>query len=117
MTNKELKALRQLLCLECSEAAEHIASVSTRSWQHWEKGTRTIPDDVANSMADYSSIRDSLVEQRFAEFQEAGDAISLNFYMSIDDFEAATGKRDVVMWKITNSVAGECYSAGIAKLI
>lgn len=117
MTNKELKALRLLLCLECSEAAEHIAGVSTRSWQHWEKGSRTIPADVAEQITDYSNLRDSLVEQRYEEFKTAGDVITLNFYMSVDDFETATGKRDVVMWKITNSVAGECYSSGIAQII
>lgn len=117
MTNKELKALRQILALECSEAAEHIASVATRTWQRWEDGSRTVPDDVANQITDFARMRDSLVEQRYEEFRAKGDFITLNFYMTVDEFAAATGKRNVVMWKITNSVAGECLSAGIAQLV
>lgn len=117
MTNKELKALRQILALECSEAAEHIGNVGTRSWQHWEAGSRPVPDDVATQITDFARLRDSLVDQRFSEFRQKGDFVTLNFYMTVDDFEKATGKRNVVMWKITNSVAGECLSAGIATLI
>jgi hypothetical protein len=117
MTNKELKALRQILALECSEAAEHIGNVSTRTWQYWESGRSPIPDDVANKISDFSAIRDALVEQRYTEFQQAGDIIELDFHMTVDDFEQATGKRNVVMWKITNSVAGECLSAGFARII
>lgn len=117
MTNKELKALRQILALECSEAAEHIGNVSTRTWQYWEAGRSPVPDDVAEKMQDFATIRDQLVEQRYAEFHEARDFIELDFHMTIDDFEKLTGKRNVVMWKITNSVAGECLSAGIARII
>lgn len=117
MTNKELKALRQILALECSEAAEYIAGVRVRSWQRWEAGNVPVPDDIAEKICDFSTIRDQLVEQRYTEFQEKGDFLELNFYMTIDEFEAATGKRNIVMWKITNSVAGECFSAGIARLI
>ncbi|WP_308814859.1 Aca2/YdiL-like domain-containing protein [Serratia marcescens] len=117
MNNKELKALRQILALECSEAAEHIGEVTTRTWQRWEDGSRAIPGDVAEKIADFAKLRDSLVERRFKEFKDKGDFITLSFYMTVDEFEEVTGKRNVVMWKITNSVAGECLSAGIAKLI
>ncbi len=117
MTNKELKALRQILALECSEAAEHIGNVSVRSWQRWEAGVVSVPDDVADQLYDFAAIRDALVEQRYKEFRQKKDALELNFYMTIDEFEQATGKRNVVMWKITNSVAGECLSAGIATLV
>jgi hypothetical protein len=117
MTNKELKALRQILALECSEAAEHIGNVSVRSWQRWESGVVPVPDDVAAKMSDFATIRDALVEQRYEEFQQAGDIIELNFHMTVEEFEQATGKRNVVMWKITNSVAGECLSAGFARII
>lgn len=117
MTNKELKALRQILALECSEAAEHIGEVTTRTWQRWEDGSRSVPDDVADQITDYSTLRNNIVEKRFEEFRRKGSRISLNFYMTVDEFEKATGKRNVVMWKITNSVAGECLSAGIAVLV
>lgn len=116
MTNKELKALRQILALECSEAAEHIGNVSVRSWQRWESGAVPVPDDVAAKIQEFSDIRDSLVEQRYEEFRVTKDIIELDFHMTIADFEKATGKRNVVMWKITNSVAGECLSAGIAAI-
>ncbi len=117
MTNKELKALRQILALECSEAAEHIGQVTTRTWQRWEDGSRAVPDDVANEITDFATLRDNMTEDRFEEFRRKGERITLNFYMTVDEFEKATGKRNVVMWKITNSVAGECLSAGIANLI
>lgn len=117
MTNKELKALRQILALECSEAAEHIGKVSVRSWQRWESGAVPVPEDVANLMFEFASQRDQLVESRYEEFRVTRDFLELNFYMTIDEFEEATGKRNVVMWKITNSVAGECLSAGIARII
>jgi len=116
MTNKELKALRQILALECSEAAEHIGNVSTRTWQYWEAGRSAVPDDVASQITDFSNTRDALIKQRYREFNATGEPISLDFYMTIDEFELATGKRNIVMWKITNSVAGECLSAGIAEI-
>ncbi|OON34723.1 hypothetical protein BTJ39_23195 [Izhakiella australiensis] len=116
MNNKELKALRLILTLEPGEAACHIGNKDIRTWQRWESGASPVPQYVINLMDDYNQLRDALVEKRYAEFHRKGELIMLNFYMTLDEFEAATGKRDVVMWRITNSVAGECYSAGIASL-
>lgn len=117
MTNKELRALRQILALTVKEAAEHIGGVTSRQWERYENGISPVPPDVRNTIWDFAQIRDQLVEKRYAEFQAAGDHLILDYYLTLDDFEAATGKRNVVMWRITNSVAVECYSAGFAQLI
>lgn len=117
MNYKELKALRQLLGLECSEAAEHVGNVSTRTWQRWEDGTRSIPDDVADKVSELGTARDAMVDKFFDQCRNEGDFITLTFYMSIDEYEKETGNSDIVMWKITNSVAAECLSMGIATLI
>ncbi|MBH3136410.1 DUF1870 family protein [Serratia marcescens] len=120
MTNIELKALRQLLALECSEAAEHIGNVSTRSWQRWEDGSRPVPDDAAIKINYYAQIRNSLIDRQIENAKHNKDAkIDLRFYLSVDEYQQTSGdqQRDVVMWKITNSVAGHCFSAGIANLI
>lgn len=116
MNHKELKALRLIMTLEPGEAARHIGNKDIRSWQRWESGVTEIPQYVIDLMDDYNQIRDHLLEAHYREFQTKGGRIQLNFYLSLDEFEAATGKRDIVMWRITNSVAGECYSAGIASL-
>ena len=116
MNNKELKALRLILTLEPGEAARHVGNKDIRTWQRWESGVTPVPQYVIDLMDDYNQLRDNLLETRYTEYRTKGTRIQLNFYLSLDEFEAATGKRDVVMWRITNSVAGECYSAGIALL-
>lgn len=45
MNNLELKATRQALGLTVAEAAE-LVGVTKRAFQHWEVGTRLVPDDV-----------------------------------------------------------------------
>ncbi|HIB8304997.1 TPA: DUF1870 family protein [Serratia marcescens] len=117
MTNKELKALRQLLALECSEAAEHIGFVSTRSWQRWEDGTRSVPDDVAIKMLEYASYHNYLIEQQLIKFERTMEPINLRFYMSVDEYEEVNKQRDVIMWKITNAVAAHCFAVEKANLI
>lgn len=117
MNNKELQALRKLLMLDVSEAAEHIGDVSNRSWQFWEAGRSAVPKDVADLMEDYVNLRDSLLRSRINEFEKTGKRIKLNYYISIDEFEQATGKRNVVMWRITNSVAAELYAERMAELV
>ena len=115
MTNTELKALRQIFFLECSEAAEHVG-VSVRTWQYWEAGRMQVPVNVSDLMLNFAGVRENLLEQRYSEFKSTGDIIRLDFCMTIDDFEILSGKRNVVLWKITNSVAAECLSAGIATI-
>lgn len=50
MTPATLQALRRLLFFSVDEAADLIGHVSPRSWQYWERGERTIPQDVADTL-------------------------------------------------------------------
>lgn len=116
MTNVELQALRKLLFLEASEAAEFIGNVSVRSWQHWEKGDRPVPDDVANQIWDFVNIRNDKLNQHIVESEGSIEKPQMQYHRTLDDFESATGKRNVVMWRITQSVASELYSGALVEL-
>jgi hypothetical protein len=109
MNNKELQAFRKLLMLDVKEAAEHIGDVSPRTWQYWEAGRNPIPKDVENEIKDFVNLRNSLLKRRILEWQN-GDLRVAQYYMTINEFEQTTGKRNVVMWRITNSVAAEILS-------
>ncbi|MGP7732915.1 Aca2/YdiL-like domain-containing protein [Oceanimonas smirnovii] len=117
MTNYELQALRKLLMLEVSEAAREIGNVSPRSWQYWESGRSPVPDDVAHQIRDLADMRIQLIELRFEQVEAAGEPIALNFYRTLDDYEAVTGKRDVVSWRLTQAVAATLYAEGDATLV
>ncbi|WP_350304902.1 Aca2/YdiL-like domain-containing protein [Photorhabdus viridis] len=106
MNNKELQALRKLLMLDVKEAAEYVGGVSSRTWQYWETGRYPIPQDVESEIKDFINLRSRLLKQRISEFQN-GDLRVIQYYMTIDEFEQATGKRNIIMWRITNSVAAE----------
>lgn len=116
MNNLELQALRKLFMLDVSEAAEFIGKVSPRSWQYWEAGRSLVPQDVSNQMTDYAQIRDDLLARRLEQCIP-DERIKLNFYQNIDEFEATTGKRNVVMWRLTQSVAAQLYAEGLAELV
>lgn len=116
----ELQALRKLLMLDVSEAAEHIGKVSNRTWQYWESGRSPVPDDVAEEMLFWNSWRDDHLEIRIEQCKKDLDSeelINLNYYKTLDDFEARTGKRNVVTWRITQSIAAQLYSERLCNLV
>lgn len=94
MKNEELQAARKLLMLEVSEAAKEIGNCTPRTWQRWEDGTYSVPDDVAGEVSDLLLIRANKIE----------DAKPQKWYRTIEDYAAATGKRTVTFWRITQSV-------------
>lgn len=112
MTNKELRALRQLLTLECSEAAEHIGNVTVRSWQRWESGAAPVPDDVAEKILDCVSQRQQLIDDCRAPVSAC--IHPTKYFMSIDDYAAATDDRNIIRWKISNSVAAEIIARRVS---
>jgi DNA-binding XRE family transcriptional regulator len=116
MKNIELQAARKLLMLETKEAAELIGTVSTRTWQYWEKGQYAIPDDVAGQIEDLIQLRSDMMERRKKEAEQAGDDYTINYYRTIEDFKHATGKDNVVMWRLTQSVAATLFTEYKAKL-
>ncbi|WP_019933869.1 DUF1870 family protein [Oceanimonas smirnovii] len=117
MTHYELQALRKLLMLEVSEAAREIGDVSPRSWQYWESGRSPVPDDVANQIRNLTDMRYQLLELRTEQIEKAGKPIQLNFYRTLDDYEAVTGKRDVVSWRLTQAVAATLFAEGDVTLV
>lgn len=80
--------------LEASEAAEHIGNCTARTWQRWEDGTYKVPDDVAGEMEDLLLIRAGKI----------ADDEPQKWYRTIGDFEEATGKANVIFWRVTQSV-------------
>lgn len=98
MNNFELQALRKLLFLDVAEAAKWIGDVTPRTWQRWEDGTRNLPADVADQMNDWCQLySDTLEEKRH-------NNRAVVYYRSLDEFEVATGKRNVVVWRITQAI-------------
>lgn len=96
MDNYQLQALRKLLFLDVAEAAALIGEVTPRAWQRWEQGSRKVPQDVADSMNDWCM----LYSQTLNEHRKNKPI----YYKSLDEFEQATGKRNVVTWRITQAV-------------
>lgn len=118
MTNYELQALRKRLMLETGEAAKHIGQCSPRTWQYWESGRNNVPTDVADQMTDLSQILEQTLEARQEQFAKAnGEKIDLSFYQNLKSFTTATGKANVVMWRLSQSVAAQMYSNGSANLV
>ena len=106
--------------LDVSEAAEHIGKVSNRTWQYWESGRSPVPNDVAEELFFWNSWRDDLLEIRIEQCKkDSGNEqlINLNYYKTLDDFEVRTGKRNVITWRITQSIAAQLYSEGLCNLV
>jgi hypothetical protein len=118
----ELQALRKLFMLDVREAAELIGGkpVSVRTWQYWESGRSAVPDDIAEAMLFWNSWRDAAFEARISQChpkRSGKEPIKLNYYKTVDDFEKVTGKRNVITWRLSQSVAAGLYSEGMAVLV
>lgn len=115
----ELQALRKLFMLDVSEAAKLIGGVSNRTWQYWEAGRSPVPDDVAEEMWFWNGWRDDLLEIRLGQCHTGSEEelIKLNYYKTLDDFEKRTGKRNVITWRISQSIAAQLYSERLCNLV
>lgn len=114
----ELQALRKLFMLDVSEAAELIGKVSNRTWQYWEADRSPVPDDVAEEMMLWNCWRDDLLDIRIDQCKaEDEEPIKLNYYKTLDDFEKRTGKRNVITWRLSQSIAAQLYSERLCNLV
>lgn len=118
----ELQALRKIFMLDVREAAELIGDkpVSVRTWQYWESGRSPVPNDIAEAMLFWNGWRDDAFDERIKQCKPKNsglEPIPLNYYKTIDDFEKATGKRNVITWRLSQSVAAGLYSEGMAVLV
>ena len=93
---------RRLLFLSAVEAARNVArteqhpdGVSEKSWKRWEAGEARIPEPVAENLR-------KLVAQR----QAVLDSLT-------DSYTPITDKRDIVAYRISQSVAAQAAAMGI----
>lgn len=120
MNNKELQALRKLLMLEVAEAAEFVGKVNVRSWQYWEAGRSAVPYDVETEMLDLESIRDHHINALLKTTEE-GAHINLPYFSNFEDYTSnpttPDEQKNVLSWRINQSVAAYFYAEGLADLI
>lgn len=100
MTNHELKQLRRLLFLNVSDAASLIGNCEPRTWQRWEKGDRTIPNDVIREIQMLALTR---LEQLQVEFDESDP--NYRYFETFDEYKAAGGAGNELKWRLAQSVA------------
>jgi hypothetical protein len=122
LTPATLQALRRLLFFSVDEAASMIGGVSPRSWQYWERGNRTIPEDVIKSIRGLCTWRAQALataEKQIAELQARhGPAaqVALLWYQSLDDWATLPG-REPVQWRPQCSVVAELAARHNARLV
>lgn len=122
MTPTILQALRRLLFFSVEEAALLIGGVSPRSWQYWERGERSIPADVAETVRRLCAWRaqaiaaadSSLRELRGRGGREA--ALVLVWYQTLDDWATLPG-REPLQWRPQCSAIAEIAARHGARLV
>lgn len=99
-----------------------IGSVSPRSWQFWERGDRTIPDDVVESIRSLCAWRaQALVtaEKQIAALQARhgpAASVALLWYQSFDDWATLPG-REPAQWRPQCSVVAELAARHGVRLV
>lgn len=122
MTPATLQALRRLLFFSVDEAATLIGGVSPRSWQFWERGDRTIPDDVIESIRSLCEWRAQALaaaEKQIAALQARhgpAASVALLWYQSLDDWATLPG-REPAQWRPQCSVVAELAARHGARLV
>lgn len=118
MTPATLQALRRLLFFSVDEAAAMIGGVSPRSWQFWERGDRTIPDDVIATLRRLCAWRQKAIAAGSVQMAKApaGADLALIWYGSLDDWVSMAG-REPELWRPHCSVAAELAARHGAHLV
>lgn len=118
MTPATLQALRRLLFFSIDEAAAMIGGVSPRSWQFWERGERTIPDDVIATLRRLCAWRQKAIAAGSVQMAKApaGTELALIWYASLDDWTSMAG-REPELWRPHCAVAAELAARHGAHLV
>lgn len=118
MTPATLQALRRLLFFSVDEAAAMIGGVSPRSWQFWERGDRTIPDDVIATLRRLCAWRQKAIAAGSVQMAKApvGTELVLIWYGSLDDWTSMSD-REPELWRPHCSVAAELAARHSAILV
>lgn len=122
MTPATLQALRRLLFFTVEEAAALIGGVSPRSWQFWERGERTIPADVIETIHRLLAWRAQALAtatDALAEMQARHgppESFRLVWYQTPDDWATVPGFNPL-LWRPHCSVAAELAANHGAELV
>ncbi|MRR50809.1 MAG: DUF1870 family protein [Rhodocyclaceae bacterium] len=122
MTPSTLQALRRLLFFSVEEAALLIGDVSPRSWQYWERGERSIPDDVAETITRLCDWRDQAIwaaEETIRGQKRARKGapdLVMVWYQTLDDW-ATLPQREPLLWRPQCSVVAEIAARHGATLV
>lgn len=100
MNGTELKQLRRLLFIDVSEAARLIGECEPRAWQRWEKGDRSIPLDVAQTIQMLS-----LTRLERLQLESDDNDPSYRYFETFSEYKACNGGGNELMWRIAQSVA------------
>ncbi|MGL5103050.1 MAG: DUF1870 family protein [Plesiomonas sp.] len=100
MNNNELKQLRRLLFLEVSDAAALIGECEARTWQRWEKGDRSVPNDVADKMQMLALTRTERLQVEF----DSND-VNYCYFETYDEYKDAGGSGNELMWRLAQSIS------------
>jgi hypothetical protein len=102
MNGTELKQLRRLLFIDISEAAKLIGECEPRTWQRWEKGDRSVPLDVAETIQMLSLTR---MEKLQYEYDENNP--NYRYFETFDEYKACGGGGNELMWRMAQSLAAQ----------
>lgn len=118
MTPATLQALRRLLFFSVEEAAAMIGGVSPRSWQFWERGDRTIPDDVIATLQRLCAWRQKAIAAGSVQMAKApiGTELALIWYATLNDWTSMAG-REPELWRPHCSVVAELAARHGAQLV
>lgn len=122
MTSATLQALRRLLFFSVEEAAHLVGGVSPRSWQYWERGDRTIPADVIETIerlcawrAQAIATADAQIAQLQASYGQSAGTV-LVWYQTLDDWATLPG-RELLLWRPQCSVVADLAARRGAQLV
>ena len=118
MTPATLQALRRLLFFSVDEAAAMIGGVSPRSWQFWERGDRTIPQDVIDTLQHLYAWQEKAIVAGSAQIAKApqGSDLALIWYGSADDWTSMPD-RAPMYWRPHCSAAAQLAARHGAQLV
>lgn len=129
MSPATLQALRRLLFFSIEEAAlmlaagpDHPGGVSPRSWQYWERGERSIPADIVETITRLCAWRATAFESSSTQIAAlrnrhgAPSDIVLVWYQTLDDW-TSMDVREPLLWRPQCSVVAELAARLGARLV
>ena len=111
MTHTELRQLRKLLFIDVTEAARLIGECEPRTWQRWEKGDRSVPLDVVQTINMLS-----LTRLERLQLESDDNDPSCRYFETFEEYKACGGGGNELMWRLAQSVAAHILHEQQAQL-